>query len=154
MTPVVLMMFPVSALALGGIGLGGGLYETLLVDRVWPTNLAIIQPSRGGLDRKLFWGPVHGLFELALLVSTWAVWSHEAARPFMIAALVTHFAARIWSFAYFIPSALRFEKAGALDEAQSRSAQRWVRLSRVRPVLEAVALVALAAVLASLTARA
>ena len=46
------MITPLIALVFGAIGLGRGIYETLIVDRVWPDNLAIIQPQRGGLDRK------------------------------------------------------------------------------------------------------
>ena len=134
---------PLVALALGAAGLGGGLYETLLVDPVWPRNPAMIQPSRGGLDRKRFWGPVHALFEIALLVSAWTVWGDASARPWMVSALSAHFAARVWSFAYFIPRALRFEKMGDLSEEQLRLAQRWTRLSRCRPVLELVSILSL-----------
>jgi hypothetical protein len=65
----------------------------------------------------------------------------------MIVALVTHFGSRAWSFAYFIPGALRFEKMGDLTEEQFRSARRWIRLSRCRPVLEAVAIVSECAVI-------
>jgi hypothetical protein len=136
---------PLIALTLGAVGLGGGLYETLLVDPVWPRNPAMIQPSRGGLDRKRFWGPVHGLFEVALLVSAWTAWSEAAARPWMVAALSAHFVARAWSFAYFIPGALRFEKMGDLSEEQVRLARRWTRLSRCRPVLELVSILSLGA---------
>jgi len=143
MAPETLAIVPLIALTLGAVGLGGGLYETLLVDPVWPRNPAMIQPSRGGLDRKRFWGPVHGLFEIALLVSAWTAWSEAAARPWVIAALTAHFAARSWSFAYFIPRALRFEKMGDLSEEQVRLAQRWTRLSRCRPVLELVAILSL-----------
>src|SRR5580704_13427579 len=81
MVPETLAIAPLVALTLGAVGLGGGLYETLLVDPVWPRNPAVIQPRRGGLDRKRFWGPVHGLFEVALLVSAWTGWGDAAARP-------------------------------------------------------------------------
>jgi hypothetical protein len=130
-----------AAVVLGAIGLGGGIYETLLVDRVWPDNPAIIQPSRGGLNRGLFWGPTHALYEVALLASAWMVWSDAYARSWIIVALVAHFGSRAWSFAYFIPRALRFEKMGDLTQEQSRLARRWIQLSRCRPVLEAVAIV-------------
>src|SRR5580700_6692071 len=109
MAPETLAIVPLVALTLGAVALGGGLYETLLVDPVWPRNPAVIQPRRGGLDRKRFWGPVHGLF---------------------VAALCAHLVARAWSFAYFIPWALRFEKMGDLSEEQVGLAQRWIRLSR------------------------
>lgn len=135
-----------SAIVLGAIGLGGGIYETLLVDRVWPDNPMIIQPSRGGLNRGLFWGPVHGLYEVALLVSAWMVWSDAYSRSWIIGALVAHFGSRAWSFAYFIPRALRFEKMGDLTVEQLQLAQRWIRLSRCRPVLEAIAIISLCAV--------
>jgi hypothetical protein len=139
--------FVLSAVVLGAIGLGGGIYETLLVDRVWPGNPMIIQPSRGGLNRGLFWGPIHSLYEATLLVSAWMVWSDSYARSWMIVALIVHFVTRAWSFAYFIPKALRFEKAGDLTEEQADLARRWIRLSRCRPVLEAIAILAQGAVI-------
>src|ERR1700722_12548745 len=145
MDPETIAIGPLVALTLGAVGLGGGLYETLLVDPVWPRNLSVIQPSRRGLDRKRFWGPVHGLFEVALLVSAWTAWSGVAARPWIVAALAAHFVARAWSFAYFIHRALRFEKMGDLSEEQVRLAQRWTRLSRCRPVLELVSIFSLGA---------
>jgi hypothetical protein len=143
MAPERLAIVPLVALTLGAVGLGGGFYEILLVDPVWPRNPAVIQPSRGGLDRKRFWGPIHALFEIALLVSAWTVWSEASARLWMVSALAAHFAARIWSFAYFIPRALRFEKMDDLSEEQVHLARRWTRLSRLRPVIEAVSILSL-----------
>lgn len=136
------LIVPLLALALGGIVLGGGIYETLVVDRAWPRKPAIIQPARGGLNRGAFWTVTHPPFELALLASLWLNWAHPAARSWLIAALVTHFGARAWSFAYFIPWALRFEKMGDLTEDQRRQAERWIRLSRVRPFIEFISLIA------------
>jgi hypothetical protein len=137
------------ALVFGAAGLGGGVYETLLVDRVWPRNPAIIQPARGGLKRGLFWGLMHPPYELALLVSVWLTWSHPAVRPWTVVALVAHLVARVWSFAYFIPRALRFEKMGDLTDDQRRQAQRWIELSRVRPFIEVVAIIALGVAVAT-----
>jgi len=145
MVPEILAVVPLVALTLGAVGLGGGLYETLLVDPVWPRNLSVIQPSRGGLDRKRFWAPVHALFEIALLVSAWTGWGEASVRLWIVSALFAHFAARVWSFAYFIPRALRFEKMGDLSEDQMRLARRWTRLSRFRPVIEAVSILSLGA---------
>lgn len=144
--------FVLSAIVLGAIGLGGGIYETVLVDRVWPKNPAIIQPSRGGLNRKLFWAPVHAVYEVALLFSAWAIWSDAYARFWIIVALIAHFASRAWSFAYFIPRALRFEKVVDFTEEQSRSARRWIQLSRWRPFLGAVAVISECAVIVHLAA--
>jgi len=140
MTSSYLVVAPLTSLVLGAIALGGGIYETLLVDRVWPRNAAIIQPNRGGLNRGLFWAPVHTLYELTLLVAASVVWSVVDAR--VITALVVHFAARVWSLTYFIPKALRFEKLGDLTEEQETDARRWTWLSRFRPVLEVASVVA------------
>jgi hypothetical protein len=135
------------ALILGSIALGGGIYENLVVDAVWPRNISLIQPNRGGLNRKIFWVLIHPLFELALLASAWLSWNHSAARLWVIVALVGHFSARVWSFAYFIPRALRFEKLAELTPDEMRSATRWIKLSRFRPLLEAVSIAALAMIL-------
>jgi hypothetical protein len=140
--PSFVVLVPLIAVVLGAIGIGGGVYETLLVDRVWPTNPAIIQPDRGGIDRGLFWMPVHTCYELALIAAVWMVWNIVDARWWLIAALVTHFAARAWSFAYFIPKALQFEKLGDLTEEQKYEVRRWTRLSRCRPVLESLSVIA------------
>jgi len=94
------------ALVLGAIGIGGGIYETLLVDRIWPANPAMIQPNRGGINRALFWGPVHTLYELVLLVAAWMVWNIVDARWWIIAALAVHFAARAWSLHTSFPRRL------------------------------------------------
>jgi hypothetical protein len=135
------------ALVLGAIALGGGLYETILIDRSWPRMPAIIQPDRGGINRKLFWGPAHGLFELALLVASWLAWAAPTRRFWVITALVAHFGTRAWSFAYFIPAALRFEAGEVCRPAQQVSVDRWVKLSRCRVLLDGIAVLALAIVL-------
>ncbi len=140
------------AVVFGSIGLGGGIYETLLIDPVWPHNPAIVQPSRGGINRKLFWGPIHMLYELALVASAWLAWSDSKARWWIIAAFVTHLSARAWSFAYFIPNAVWFEKLGNFTEEQKRLARQWTRLSRCRPVLQGFSTVALCGVIFSLRA--
>ena len=142
-TSPLVVLAPLSAVVLGAIMLGGGIYETLLVDRVWPDNPALIQPERGGIDRAPFWMPAHTLYELALFISLWMLWSLSEARWWIAAALVVHFATRVWSMAYFIPRALRFEKLGDLTGKQRLDAKRWTRLSRCRPVLEAVSIMAL-----------
>jgi hypothetical protein len=132
-----------SAIVLGSIGLGGGLYETLLIDPKWPSNPAIVQSSRGGISRGRFWGPIHTLYELALIVATWLVWSDSRVRWWVVTALIIHLATRVWSFAYFIPKALSFEKLGDLTQDQQRLARGWTSLSRCRPVLQFASLLAL-----------
>jgi hypothetical protein len=134
-----------SALVLGGIGLGGGTYETLLIDPKWPTNPPLIQPSRGGINRGAFWAPLHALYELALVVCLWSAWNDLQIRWCILAALALHLAARAWSLAYFIPNARRFEKLSGLTEEERSLARRWTRLSRCRPVIQAVSMIALCA---------
>ena len=74
------LLAPLCALVLGAIGLGGGVYETLVVDPVWPDKPAIIRRGDGGISRARFWAPAHALYELALLISLWMVWSVTVAR--------------------------------------------------------------------------
>lgn len=143
---------PFSALVFGAIALGGGIYETLLIDRVWPKKPSLVQPSRGGINRGLFWAPVHMLYEFALLVAIWLTWNHSVVRWWIIAALLIHLAARTWSFVYFIPNALRFEKMGDLTDEQRLLAQTWTRLSRCRPVLLMLSLAGLCLALSHLVA--
>lgn len=141
------LIFPeaasLAAIIFGGIGLGGGIYETLLIDPKWPTRPTIIQPNRGGINRGSFWAPSHALYELALLVSVCFAWNNHQVRWWILAALTAHLAARAWSFAYFIPRALRFEQSNDLSQEQIRLARRWTRLSRFRPVIQALSLIAL-----------
>lgn len=135
--------------ALGAVGLGGGIYETALIDRAWPRTPMLIQPARGGIDRKRFWIPAHGAFEVALAVAIWSTWADRLVRPWVWAALAAHLATRLWSWVYFIPKAMRFE-AGETDAAEvaSRAAETWVRLSRWRLPLELAALACLFVALA------
>ena len=132
------------AAIVGAAGLGGGVYETLLVDRVWPRMPVLIQPGRGGINRKLFWGPVHGLFELTLLAAVWSTWAEPTVRIWVWSAVAVHLAVRIWSFAYFIPMALRFEMGSIGDrEATAKAAKTWVGLSLWRLPLELLAVILL-----------
>jgi hypothetical protein len=147
------VLAPLTAMLIGAIGVGGGIYETLLVDRVWPSNPAVIQPNRGGINRGLFWMPVHSLYELALLVTAWILWDVASARWWLVGALAAHFAARAWSFTYFIPKALQFEKLGDLTDAQKRDAQRWTNLSRWRPMVELASVLSLSMVIVHFAAR-
>ena len=132
-----------AAMVFSAIGLGGGLYEILLIDRAWPRLPQLIQPQRGGIDRKLFWIPMHAAYELALLGSLSANWNAPFERFCILGALAAHAISRTWSILHFIPAALRFEQAGDLDPSQEAAAWAWTRHSRWRVVIEAGAVVAL-----------
>jgi hypothetical protein len=122
-------------LVFGAIAVGGGLYETILIDRSWPRMPELIQPQRGGINRALFWGPVQILFEVTLLVALWLAWAALQARPWIIAALVVHLATRVWSFAYFIPLAIKFQNADTANQLHDEKKYQWVKLSRCRVLL-------------------
>lgn len=140
----------VAALILAAIRIGGGFYECFLIDRVWPKNPALIQPDRGGINRKLFWMPVHIAFELTMLVALWLAWSSAAIRTWLLIAAVSHVVMRVWSVVYFIPKALAFERAGDWTSDLRAKAATWVRLSVWRLPLDLVTLFALwAAVIAA-----
>jgi hypothetical protein len=132
------------ALVLGAIALGGGLYETILIDRSWPRMPEMIQPQRGGINRGIFWGPVHGVFEITLLVALWSAWAALQARPWIIAAFVVHFATRLWSFAYFIPQAIRFQNVDTASQMRDEKKHQWLNRSRWRVLLSGCVLVMLA----------
>lgn len=123
------------SILLFGAEAGGGIYEHLVLDRTWPSNLALIQSGQGGVDRSLFWIAIHSSLLLALLGALWATWKEAALRRRVAWALGLHLAMRIWSFAYFIPAALRFEAATSVSAEQ---VQTWVLLSPLRTALTLV----------------
>lgn len=116
---------------------GGGIYEHLVLDMAWPANLALIQPEHGGVHRAPFWMVVHTLLTVVLLVALWACWRSATLRPRVSWALGIHLALRAWTFAYFIPAALRFEAAQTLLPDEART---WVLLSPIRTAATLVAL--------------
>jgi len=127
--------------------LGGGLYESLVVDPVWPKRPGIIQPRNGGVSRARFWVPVHTVFEVLLIVTLVAAWSDADVRAALLVALGSHAVMRVWSLADFVPKAVAFEKAdpATVDEA---SAVRWTRRSLLRMPLDVITCGAMLAALA------
>lgn len=139
-------MFFIIALAcsLALVSLGGGLYEFSAVDPFWPRQPALVQPARGGIDRKRFWIAAHIAFELTLILSIVLAWSQPPVRPFLLVALASHVLMRVWSAFDFIPKALAFEKAdpAEIDEIKARA---WTRRSRLRFPLDVVTCAAMLA---------
>jgi hypothetical protein len=117
------------------IGIGGGLYEFIVVDPVWPRLPHLVQPTRGGISRKRFWIPAHVLFELLLIGSLVAAWNRPAVRDWLLVGLASHAAMRIWSAFDFIPKALAFERMEA-SQITPETARRWTRRSRLRLPLD------------------
>ena len=113
--------------------LGGGLYEYLVVDPFWPIRPDLIQPARGGITRGRFWLPVHTSFEIVLILCIVQAWKLPNVRFWLLMALASHAATRIWSAFDFIPKALAFEKAASIDQAAAR---KWTKKSRFRFPIE------------------
>ncbi len=134
-TMAVLPVALASALAL--VSLGGGLYEFLVVDASWPRRPEIIQPARGGISRKRFWIPAHGLFELMLIFCLIAAWPAPGVRTPLLVGLASHLAMRLWSIFDFIPRALAFERADPAS-IEEGAARRWTRRSLGRLPLDLV----------------
>ncbi len=126
--------------ALGAnIALGAGIFEHSVVDRAWPVRPEIIQPSRGGLRRSVFWIPAHILFEVVLLVTLFLGWGEPDVRRALLVALGAHAVMRVWSGFDMIPKALAFERAETVDEVEARA---WTRRSLLRLPLAAVTSIA------------
>jgi ubiquinone/menaquinone biosynthesis C-methylase UbiE len=131
------------SLLLMALLLGGGLYETIVVDTAWPANVSVIQPSQGGVDRKPFWILVHAPLTIALPIALWACWRRPGVRGWLLAGTGIYVAIRVWSFLYFIPLALKFEGARGMADPLMSEASAWVRLSPIRCALALAGVAAL-----------
>lgn len=125
----------VFSFAAAAIEVGGGLYEHLLVDRVFPHNLPLIQPQHGGIDRKLFWMPAHFLMMVALPLALWASWRDRAARRSLLWAIGLYGVVRAWSGLYFIPLAMAFEEAATVTPELAATMGMWTLLSVTRTAM-------------------
>jgi hypothetical protein len=135
------------ACALALISLGGGLYESRVVDRAWPRRPDLIQPARGGISHRGFWIPAHIAFEPALIVALIVTWSEPEIRSWLLVGLASHATMRIWSAFDFIPKALAFERADPVTVAED-AARRWTRRSLWRLPLDVVTSMAMLAAFA------
>lgn len=117
------------------IGLGGGLYEVSVIDPAWPQKVDLIQPDQGGISRKRFWIPAHVVFELLLIIALALAWHIAEVRLWLLVALASHAAMRLWSAVDFIPKAIVFEKAACGPEVEA-AARRWTRRSLARLPLD------------------
>jgi len=135
MTTVNVLLLTALAGALSFVSLGGGLYEFSVVDPFWPRRLDLIQPNQGGISRRRFWIPAHIAFELSLAMSLVLAWSEAGVRFWLLVALASHAAMRLWSAFDFIPKALAFERAETASITE-RAARRWTHRSLMRLPLD------------------
>lgn len=96
-----------------GIALGGGLYESLILNPLWsknpPSSFSIIQPKTG-VPLQWFWVPVHMLITLFIILSLAFSWPIKTVRRQLLFSLYSYIIMRGWSGLYFIPEMLRFQK--------------------------------------------
>ena len=147
-TPAIVLLAVVVFLACAQ--LGGGLYEHLVLDPVWPSRPAIVQPRNGGVSRRRFWIPAHSAFEVSVIAAVIWCWGHPHVRTALLVAVASHVAMRIWSFVDLIPKAVAFEK-GDPAVIERIAAERWTRRSLLRLPFDAITC---AAVLTALVAAA
>ncbi|WP_029117454.1 hypothetical protein [Mycobacterium sp. URHB0044] len=142
--PVLVLLSTVVFLACAS--LGGGIYEHLVLDPVWPSRPAIIQAPHGGVSRRRFWIPAHSAFEVILIAALVVTWGQPEVRTALLVALAGHLVMRVWSLVDFVPKAVVFEKT---DPAviERADAVRWTRRSLLRLPLDAVTCVATLAAL-------
>jgi hypothetical protein len=138
-TPALVLLSAVVLLACAS--LGGGIYESLVLDPVWPGRPAIIQAQHGGVSRRRFWIPVHCAFEVALVAAVIVTWGHPDVRMPILIALASHAVVRVWSLIDLVPKVVAFQKA---DPAviERAAAVRWTRRSLLRLPLDVVTCVA------------
>ena len=143
-----LLMASIAAL-LSAIGIGGALYEALVIDTAWPKNPSLIQPQQGGVRRTRFWIPAHVALELTLITAIALNWTSSHTRFLLLSAFACQGAQRLWSFMDFIPKAIAFERMPP-ESVSEAAARTWTTRSLMRlPFALAVTGLAFAAVLAS-----
>jgi hypothetical protein len=121
--------------------LGGGIYETVVVDPVWPKRPGIIQPRNGGISRRRFWIPAHTVFEILLIAALIAAWREPDVRFALVIAMVSHVAMRVWSLLDVVPKAVEFERADPAS-VEEEAAVAWTRRNLARLPLDLVTCVA------------
>ena len=129
-----ILSLSLTTLAAGAL-LGGGAYETRVVDPIWPRRIDIVHPRHGGMSRARFWIPAHIVFEVLLILSLVLTWESAQVRTWLLVSLASHAAMRIWSAFDFIPKALGFER-GEAAAVSEESIKDWVRRSKWRLPLD------------------
>ena len=128
------------------LGMGGGLYETLVVYPHWKTN-----PTPQNFARKLtdsgqalagrrFWPLVSPMTMLLAILNLVLAWHAPAAalRTAWLAAAIAVILKSIATYTYFVPTMLgKLAKAETMEPALlTRTVRRWTSLSPLRLILE------------------
>ncbi|MEK6774096.1 MAG: hypothetical protein AABY64_09150 [Bdellovibrionota bacterium] len=131
------------------LSIGGGVYEGLVINPQWsaspPQSFALIQEGTG-IPLQKFWIPAHIVISIFILAALYFNWHISHRRTLIIAAIVSYGIMRAWSFAYFIPEMLSFQKvpldSGLTDELMIR-VERWKNLSWWRSPLDLISFMSL-----------
>jgi hypothetical protein len=134
-----------------GTAFGAGIYETRIVLPLWFSKSAesgygvnIEAMNKIETGRK-FWGFVTTLpLTLLTLANLVAAWQSQGAKHdwWMAAALIT-LIERIGTFSFFIPTAIKLQRADKLpSSAIHSSVSLWIRLNYIRTVLTLIAWIA------------
>nr|WP_295905554.1 hypothetical protein [uncultured Bdellovibrio sp.] len=95
------------------LAVGGGFYEGFVINPQWslqpPTSFTLIQEGTG-VPLQKFWIPVHILITVFILVALFLNWRIASRRTFLLISLGSYVIMRGWSFLYFIPEMLSFQK--------------------------------------------
>jgi hypothetical protein len=130
-----------------GTAFGAGIYETRIVLPLWfskgekgyRVNTKAIQEIETG---RKFWGFVTTmpltLLTIANLIA--ALQSQGAIHDWWLVAAVITFIERVGTFAFFIPTAIKLEKADTLSPSSIHGlVSLWTRLNYVRNILTLIA---------------
>jgi hypothetical protein len=145
-TAIVLLFLTVT------LGLGGGLYEILVIYPGWkhdvnPLTLrAKLESSGQFLAAKRFWPIVSPAQVLLSVINVLLAWNYTGgARAYWLAAGVAVFINRVITFGYFIPVMIRkIMQPETIEATRLRGIVRqWTALSPIRLVIEVFAWVLL-----------
>ena len=131
-----------------GIALGAGLYEARIVLPLWfhkvNNNYQVNVEAMRNIDTgRKFWALVTTI-PLTLLTIINFVFAYKAAAPlhdWWMSATIIVLLERIGTFAFFIPTAIKLQKAASLPVAKTKSMVFWwIRLNYFRNSLTLAAL--------------
>jgi hypothetical protein len=103
------------------VAIGGGFYESVVLTPLWsrspPVSFSVLQPGTG-VPFQRFWIPVHAAITLFIILALVLCWRDLLVRRLLLIALGSYIVMRAWSFMFFIPEMLAFQKV-PLDSAPS-----------------------------------
>jgi hypothetical protein len=129
-----------------GLGIGAGLYETLVVYPRWkkeptPATLAQLLDSSGQNAARKFWPLVSPMSTLLSIINMMVAWRNVGPLTVWFSAALIIFLKSLATYLYFVPTMMRkFRRAATMDaDKLKQSVALWTSLSPVRIVVETVA---------------